>query len=212
MKQLSALTALALVAALSAPALAQPGAEPPPDYPGSEEPPVAQPDRYPPQQPRAPRTIRMTPEERTLLLRGEIDPNLHVAGGLVGLFIPFGVGSAVQGRWHTDGWKFTLGEGVSLALLIAGAVRLSTTPLGEDEDGGDVLMVVGGALGFATFWIWEMIDNWVGPALHNEKVRRLHYKYGIAPGLGVLRGRRRTSRPPARAARSLASRSGSEPR
>lgn len=182
MKYVSALCPLAIIATLAfvaAPASAQPGAEPPPDYPGTEDP-VARPDPYPQQQPEQPRAIRMSHEERELLLQGEIDPGLHIAGGLVGMFVPFGAGSAIQGRWHSHGWKFTLGEGVSLGVMIAGFVRLAEDDSLEDD--GDVLLVIGGALGFAGFWIWEMIDNWVGPALHNERVRRLHYKYGIAPG------------------------------
>jgi hypothetical protein len=182
MKQLAIFAALAaLVTATSiSPALAQPGADPPPDYPGAEPPPSPPPNapQPPVTQPRQvqPRTIQMTPEERELILRGEIDPGLYVAGAVLGTFVtPFGIGQAVQGRWMDKGWIFTLGEGVSIALIIAGAARF------DQSDGGEGLLVAG-VLGVVGFRIWEMIDLWVGPPLHNQRVRRVHMKYGIAPG------------------------------
>lgn len=168
------IAALAILAALtSAPAAAQPGA---PDYPGAAPPP------QPIQQPAQPRTIQMSVQERDLILRGEIDPGIYVAGGLVGTFLaPFGIGQAIQGRWSDRGWVFTLGETASVGLIITGAIRLDQT------DNGGVL--VAGILGLVGFRIWEIVDLWVGPALHNQRVRDVYRKYGIGPHTPVIGAR-----------------------
>lgn len=179
----SIIAAIATLIATST-ASAQPGAEPDPDYPGAEPapppdepqpPPVAQP------QPRRvqPRTVQMTPEERELILRGEIDPGLYIAGALVGTFAaPFGIGQAVQGRWSEKGWIFALGEGLSIGVIIAGALRIDNSAGSSDGEG----LLVGGIFGLVGFRIWEMIDLWVGPPMHNQRVRRVYMKYGIPPG------------------------------
>lgn len=166
-------------------ASAQPGAEPPPDYPGAEPaPPEGPPESEPPfqeppqpRQPRQPRTIQMTPDERELVLRGEIDQNLYIGGALIGTFLaPFGIGQAVQGRWSDRGWIFTVGEAASIGVIIAGISRFDSST--DDGEG----LLIAGVLGLVGFRIWEMVDLWVGPPLHNQKVQRVYMKYGIPPG------------------------------
>ena len=173
MRSIAFLAAVLIASLVTAPAFAQPGNDPEPEpYPGAGQPPPP-----PAQQPvqMQPRTVEMSFEERELILRGEIDPGLYVAGGLVGTFlVPFGVGQAIQGRWSDRGWIFAVGEGASIGLIIAGAVRF------DESDGGEGLLVAG-ILGLVGFRIWEMVDLWVGPALHNQRVRGVYRKYGIGP-------------------------------
>lgn len=162
---LAALVATAVIG-LAGPAGAQPGADPgaPPPEPGAPQRDLG------PEPPAAP--IQMTAEERDLILRGEIPQNLYVAGGLITLFVPFGIGQAVQGRWAERGWIFTAGELGSIGMMIYGIPRC------VDEDRGCGFMVAG-ILGLAGFRIWEMIDAWVAPALHNRNVQEVRQKYGI---------------------------------
>lgn len=177
MKHIALASILVAASLASAPAVAQPGAEPDP-YPGAEPPPepppppadqVGQPVQV------QPRTIQMSYEERELILRGEIDTGQFIVGGIVGTFFaPFGIGQALQGRYSERGWIFTLGEGASIGLLIAGAINL-------DESDAANAMFVGGILGLVGFRIWEVVDLWVGPALHNQRVRGVYRKYGIGP-------------------------------
>lgn len=179
MRIIAALAILAAASLASAPAAAQPGAEPDP-YPGSEPPP---PETQPRPVQLQPRTVEMSFEERELILRGEIDPGIYIAGGLVGTFLaPFGIGQAIQGRWSDRGWIFAVGEGTSLALIIAGAVQLN-----ESNDGE--FLLVSGIIGLVGFRIWELVDLWVGPALHNQRVRNVYRKYGIGPHTPVYGAR-----------------------
>src|SRR5262245_38862858 len=93
---------------------AQPGQAPPAQpYPPQ---PYPQPYPYPQPQPQpgygygqpyAQQYYLLTPEERELLARGEIDAGSAVAGGAIGTFFGFGIGHAVQGRYSDMGWIFT---------------------------------------------------------------------------------------------------------
>jgi hypothetical protein len=146
------------------PALSQPGVTPSPE-PAPQvapAPPLAQP---------AP--IQMSARERDLILRGEIPVGRAIGGAIVGMFVPFGIGQTVQGRWTERGWIFTAGELGSIGLVIYGVSACS-----ESDNCG---ALVGGIIGLVGFRIWEIVDAWVAPALHNQRVREVRAKYGITP-------------------------------
>jgi hypothetical protein len=130
----------------------------------------------------------LTDEERELIVRGEIAPQTRVAGALLGAWIGFGVGHAVQGRFGERGWTFLLLDTATVGLLTAGALNCVSI-FGDTEpdqcDGDPTLLVgLGMLLVVRTF---ETIDLLKGPSRHNERVRRAREKaYG--PSLQVSAG------------------------
>src|SRR5215813_5168447 len=61
-------------------------------------------------------------QERELLEHGEITDGQKTGGGAAALFVGFGVGQAIQGRWLERGWIFTAGDLVATALTVAGPI------------------------------------------------------------------------------------------
>jgi hypothetical protein len=124
----------------------------------------------------------LTHEEHELLARGEIDSGAHIAGGLVGAFFGLGIGHAVQGRFGEKGWIFLVGEVGSMIVLVS-AFASCVDELSCERQSGWILAGFAGLVGFR---IWELIDVWVGPATHNNRVRAARAKaYGAHYGLYV---------------------------
>lgn len=121
-------------------------------------------------------------EDQELLAQGEITDGQHVGGGLVALMFGFGVGQAVQGRWHETGWIFTLGETGSLVAMIYGFAdgidHCSGDVCGRATQ-GDVALVVGGLVAFSALHVWEVVDAFVMPPKHNRRVRELKARLGM---------------------------------
>jgi hypothetical protein len=179
-----------VLAALALPAIghAQPGPDSqpaPPPYappPGQYAPP---PGQYAPGYgPPPPYAYQPSPEDQELLAEGYIDPMRTAIGGVAAIFIGFGVGQGVEGRWHDTGWIFTLGETASLAAIIGGAVGIGNcTDLNGDTTcaGGDnasVGWLVGGLIAYTGLHIWEIADAFIGPGVHNERVHEVRRRYG----------------------------------
>lgn len=166
-------------------AQAQPGAGPPP-------PPPTYPQQYPPPphqyQPGYAYPAQLTPEEHELLLDGEISSGAHIGGGVAALFLGFGSGQAIQGRWSDTGWIFTVGEAASIAAMIGGVVRTvddcdTVDETDCDHSDGPALIVVG-LVGLTVFRVWEIVDAFSGPADHNRRVRELKWRMGIPVQVG----------------------------
>jgi hypothetical protein len=174
---------LAVLLACSATAYAQPGAAPPQPPPPPPNYGVPPPYQYQPGY-----AVQLTPEEHELLLDGEIPDGAQVGGGLAAIFIGFGVGQAVQGRWGERGWIFTLGETATVAMMIAGAVRIGDDCIDstgcKDDDTNGTALLVGGLLGYTAFRIWGVVDAFAGPSEHNRRVRALKYRLGIPVRVG----------------------------
>ncbi len=194
------ISSVVLLAMLGSVAHAQPAPAAPPQqgYPPPQQgypPPPQQgypqqgyPQQYPPgyspQQP--PMQVQLTVDDQWLLQRGYISDGEYIGGGLVALFIGFGVGQAVQGRWGEKGWIFTLGEGVSIAALFYGVVQALSCIDRNRTDGsgtcsGDegVGVTLIGFAGFSVFRVWETIDAFAAPPEHNRKVRALRARLGM---------------------------------
>jgi hypothetical protein len=162
--------------------------------PGATQPPPPPPAGYPPApyqyQPGYGYPAQLTPEEHELLLDGEISDGEQFGGGLAALFIGFGSGQAIQGRWSDTGWIFTLGETASFVAMIAGAIRVVETCGSEHDvetdcssaEGGPLL--IAGALGITVFRIWGTVDAFSGPVSHNRRVRELKYRLGMPVQVG----------------------------
>lgn len=157
--------------------------------PGSPPPPPTYPPPYQ-YQPAVSYPAPLTQEEHELLLQGEISDGAHIGGGLAALFIGYGTGQAIQGRWSDTGWIFTVGEGASTAALIYGVLELlddCVDNLGRERDcdnsnAGAAIAV--GLIGVTVFRTWGTIDAFAGPSSHNRRVRELKYRMGIPVRVG----------------------------
>lgn len=112
---------------------------------------------------------------------GYISDGQVIGGGLAALFLGFGIGQGIQGRWHERGWVFTLMDSVSLAGMLGGAIALANDCTWGDtctENGGATAVLVISAISFTVFRVWEIGDAFIAPSSHNERVRDLRRTYG----------------------------------
>jgi len=169
-------------------AQAQPGnTEPQPDpqaYPPPPPQPTPHPSSYegpPPPiyyaQPR-PMQAQLTLDEQYLLEKGYISDGQYVGGGIASIFLAFGIGQAIQGRWSDRGWIFTVGEVASITAMMYGIFKMAECAYNCDTERAGT-WAIGGALAMTGFRIWEIIDAWVVPPLHNRRVRELHMRLGM---------------------------------
>lgn len=171
--------ALLLVADVAA---AQPGATPP-GSPGAACSVCTVPQHYYVQAP------RLTRAEVEILNEGEISSGQHVGGALAAWSVGFGLGHAIQGRWGEKGWVFTVGESLSLGLVVY--ALQSENPDCLDIEGGNyyceprrprsVEVALGAGIAFIGLRAWEIVDSLAGPAEHNRKVRELRARTGQQP-------------------------------
>ena len=160
-----------VLAVLTGVAGAQPGAPGPAPYPP--------PQPYPP--PGYGYPMQLSPADQELLMRGEITDGQQVGGGLLALFVGFGSGQAVQGRFGETGWIFLLGEGASTAVMMKGFFDLfaacpDNTDTKCNNSAGYFAL---GLLGIAIFRTWGTVDAFVSPGFHNRRVRALKMRLGI---------------------------------
>jgi hypothetical protein len=119
-------------------------------------------------------------EEREILARGEIGTGEHVAGGLVGTVVGFGLGHAIQGRFLERGWIFAAGEGVAAGMILTYAVQCANTS-GEERCEDHRGWFAGGMILAIAFRGWQIVDAWYGPAVHNGRVRQIRWRAGLPP-------------------------------
>jgi hypothetical protein len=177
---------------VSGTAAAQPGADDapyPPPPPGPAPAPAPPPQPYQPYSPPPPAygpgfvPVQISAADAEILQKGEISDGAHIGGGLASVFLGFGIGQAVQGRYGETGWIFTVGEIASFTAMMVGVVQALDDCFGPDEscsdnNRGDGL-IIGGLIGFVAFRVWEVVDAFGGPPKHNAKVRELRMKLGM---------------------------------
>jgi len=114
-------------------------------------------------------------EDQATLERGEISTGVTLIGGVVGTWIGFGLGHAVQGTFNERGAiKFTVGEGVSFGLMVIGLASCTDYSSYDSRNcGAGISIAVAGLLGYVGFRVWEIIDVWTAPAAHNSRYRYL---------------------------------------
>lgn len=117
----------------------------------------------------------LTSEDRKALDRGRISEGEHIGGGVVGTFLGFGIGHAVQGRFSDDGVTFLVGELASMGGLFLGAADC-VGPSGRCARG--LALVSISALAFVGFRIWEIVDVWAEPPRLNRQYQRVKDKLG----------------------------------
>jgi hypothetical protein len=86
-----------------------------------------------------------------------ISKGKYIAGGIVGTAAGFGIGHAIQGRYGSKGWIFTVTEGIGLGLFYYSFYSLFTNP------SMFAIQFYGGLAMFLGFHIWEIIDVWAAP-------------------------------------------------
>lgn len=86
-----------------------------------------------------------------------------IAGGIVGTFIGFGSGHAIENRYEQKGWIFTASEGICVVALLASYILPLPAPVSFSLN-------LGGSFGFLGFRVWEIVDLWTGsmPIRHAE--------------------------------------------
>jgi hypothetical protein len=112
-----------------------------------------------------------------------ITPQQHSGGAVAALFFGFGSGQAIQGRWRERGWIFTVGDTLSVAAMVGGAMSM-TGCLGQMQ-GGDTKCelamgtAVTGLLAFSVLRIWQTADAIVVPPEHNRLVREAELEAAV---------------------------------
>jgi hypothetical protein len=195
------LTSILVLMFLASAASAQPGQPDPSPYPppppsGQDPQPYPQPPQQPyPQPPQQPypqqppqgyaqpqygQPIQLSPDDQKLLMQGEISDGQIVGGAVANIFLSFGIGQAIQGRWGETGWIFTLGGIASITAMFVGAARSVDCGFDENcDEGSGVGLIVGGVIGFTVFYAWGVVDALAGPHKHNNRVRELRMRLGM---------------------------------
>lgn len=114
-----------------------------------------------------------TEDDKSILDRGEISNDTQLVSGLVGTFVGFGLGQAVQHRYWPTGALITVGEAASLGVLIAGAANCTNNSTLFNSPNGSLCgksdgLITAGALGYLAFRIWEILDVWIAPSVVNR--------------------------------------------
>ena len=125
------------------------------------------------EEPRAEQPETFTAAEREILDRGEYSGGDIAVSGLLGTLVGFGSGHVHQGRFKERGWIFLAGEGGALVGTTAGVAGCAAG--GEDLDSLVCVGTVGiaGLSVLAAFKLWEIIDVWSHPPLHNRRYREI---------------------------------------
>ena len=58
----------------------------------------------------------------------------YVGGGIASIFLPFGIGQAIQGRYKETGWIFTVSELASNVLVASGVGLILYSIIPEAEE------------------------------------------------------------------------------
>ncbi|MFQ5788519.1 MAG: hypothetical protein ACE5H1_11135, partial [Thermodesulfobacteriota bacterium] len=131
----------------------------------------------------------LSENDRRIMEIGEIGHSSYVWGGVVGTWPGLGIGHAIQGRYFSRGWIFTVGEIASAVLAVQGRDYSddSCEPGNPDNCSessiSDLYML--GAVGVTAFRIWEIIDVWAAPPEHNRKYHQIKKRLNQGSGGGL---------------------------
>lgn len=81
----------------------------------------------------------------------------------------FGLGQVVEGRWHETGWKFTLVDSLSAAMMVVGGATTESCDRYCNTLG--IIGLSGILLGGASR-IWQTVDAVTGARAKNRRVMR----------------------------------------
>jgi hypothetical protein len=117
--------------------------------------------------------------DRSVLEQGEISDAQTTGGGIAAIFVGFGVGQAIQGRWLERGWMFTVVDAGAGTLEAAGVIELFGRGCNHACENRGLAMIGGAAaieLGSRILQTW---DAFVAPEAHNRRVRELRARTGL---------------------------------
>ena len=116
----------------------------------------------------------------------EISDNQRTGAVIANVFVGYGIGQAIEGRWGKTGWIFTLGEMTSATLLFVGLERElaglgdfcldfdQTTPPNcpppREHPSGKPFLIAG-MVGLVAFRVASIADAVRGASAHNRRVR-----------------------------------------
>ena len=87
-----------------------------------------------------------------------ISQGSYIGGGVASIFLGFGIGQAIQGRWKERGWiHTTVQSGVFLAYIGSLVAVIGNKNEILPFFAGGLLIVLAGSK------IWEMVDTWMLP-------------------------------------------------
>ena len=98
-----------------------------------------------------------------------ISQGRYMGGGVASIFLGFGIGHAIQGRWKERGWIHTVAQPVAFVALFlsAGYFLEESINIGVAKTGrvpvGAIGLMTGAGLLLAGIRIWEMVDVWMLP-------------------------------------------------
>jgi hypothetical protein len=113
----------------------------------------------------------LTEEDYRILQDGEISGARHALGGVLSVYPGLGVGQAVQGRYSSVGWKFTVAEIGFASLMISGISNCDSLFFGSGCTTNSAFGI--GLAGLMVTRIWEIVDAISGPSRHNNRYRYL---------------------------------------
>ncbi len=117
----------------------------------------------------------------------EIGDHRAVGGAVAEIMFGFGIGQALEGRWHESGWVFTVTDLVSGFAFTAGimAATLSTGPsrchTPDCNTHFDNPMFIAGASGLALSRIAGALDALLSPHFHDQRIRDARARLFLAP-------------------------------
>ena len=92
-----------------------------------------------------------------------ISQGRYIGGGVASMFLGFGIGHAVQGRWLEGGWVHTALQSGTLVVFM-GVLWFTGLQLHFGEvDSRSITATVGLGLVLSGLKIWELIDVWMLP-------------------------------------------------
>ena len=112
--------------------------------------------------------IEFTKDQQRILDDGIMSDASYYAGAILGTYpLGFGLGHAIQGRYSSDGWKFTLGEVASILVLFRGISDCEYGIFSSEGCSNDLINL--GVLSLVGFRIWEIVDLWAVPTSLDKK-------------------------------------------
>ncbi len=120
--------------------------------------------------------IELNKEEIEVLDVGELGVPAYVLGGLIGTYPGFGIGHALQGRWSSKGWIFTVGEFVTGVILVMSAADCLVDTVSGNPDCESRFYLTASAAGLIGLKVWEIFDVWYGGHQQRKKYKSLKDK------------------------------------
>ena len=129
----------------------------------------------------------LSEKDQNIIEMGEIGPGRYVLGGVVGSYIGLGLGHAIQGRYSSRGWIYTVGEVTSAGLIVVGIFPcgLGSDSSASSASSASCLTFTIGMAGYIAFRAWEAVDLWVAPLIHNRKYRQIKKKLSHDSGENI---------------------------